>query len=117
MAETARLLRNGKITAIKGLGGFHLSCDARNAEAVHELRRRKARDAMPFALMTRTVSGIARYCHVDAAADDLLQSPAAPMFPHTALRHHACGGRLRPILPLRKSRSSSFQVGCFRPVF
>lgn len=79
VAETARLLRNGKIAAIKGLGGFHLSCDARNAEAVHELRRRKARDAKPFALMARTVAGIARYCHVDAAAADLLASPAAPI--------------------------------------
>ncbi|MBB6252104.1 carbamoyltransferase HypF [Nitrospirillum iridis] len=75
----AALLRAGGIVALKGIGGFHLACDAANAGAVMELRRRKARDAKPFALMARSVEEVGRYCRLDAAARDLLTSPAAPI--------------------------------------
>ncbi|MEE3624072.1 carbamoyltransferase HypF [Nitrospirillum sp. BR 11752] len=75
----AALLRAGGIVAVKGIGGFHLACDAANTAAVTELRRRKARDAKPFALMARTVDEVGRYCQLDDMASTLLLSPAAPI--------------------------------------
>lgn len=75
----AGLLQKGKIVAIKGLGGFHLACDATNAEAVRCLRARKRRDAKPFALMARDVEIIRRYCRVSACEEQLLRSPEAPI--------------------------------------
>jgi hydrogenase maturation protein HypF len=79
IAETARLLRQGKILAIKGLGGFHLACDALNNEAVLELRRRKRRDFKPFALMACNVEEVRRHALVDSAAERALLSPESPI--------------------------------------
>ncbi|MGH8127164.1 MAG: carbamoyltransferase HypF, partial [Gammaproteobacteria bacterium] len=76
---TQRLLREGRIVAIKGLGGIHLACDATNAEAVTELRRRKHRYDKPFALMARDEAMIARYCRVDEVEAGLLRGTAAPI--------------------------------------
>ncbi len=79
IARTAALLRRGAIVAIKGLGGFHLACDATNAEAVARLRARKPRPHKPLALMMTDVAMVRRYCHLNAAAEELLTSPAAPI--------------------------------------
>ena len=76
---TSRLLAGGTIVAIKGIGGFHLACDATNAAAVAELRRRKRRYAKPFALMARDLDVIRRYCSVDLGEAELLTSAAAPI--------------------------------------
>jgi hydrogenase maturation protein HypF len=76
---TRRLLRAGHIVAIKGLGGFHLACDASNARAVERLRERKRREHKPFALMARDAEMIRRYCSVSPAHIALLQAPAAPI--------------------------------------
>ena len=73
------LITTGEIVAIKGLGGFHLACDATNAEAVARLRRLKRRDAKPFALMARDLDVIRRYCTVGADEERALVSPAAPI--------------------------------------
>ena len=77
-------LRGGKIVAIRGLGGFHLACDATNADAVRTLRNRKKRFGKPFALMARDVYAIRRYATVAPEEMTLLQSPAAPIVLLTA---------------------------------
>jgi hydrogenase maturation protein HypF len=73
------LLRSGAVVAIRGLGGFHLACDATNPEAVQRLRQRKHRYGKPFALMARDLNTIRRYCSLTQAEADLLQSPEAPI--------------------------------------
>ncbi|MCL5102896.1 MAG: carbamoyltransferase HypF [Armatimonadetes bacterium] len=73
------LLTSGKVVAIKGLGGFHLACDAMNDEAVRTLRERKGRVSKPFALMVRDMEEAERLCEIDDAARDLLLSPKRPI--------------------------------------
>jgi hydrogenase maturation protein HypF len=72
-------LAAGEILAIKGLGGFHLACDARNAAAVEDLRRRKRRSEKPFALMCRDLAAVERICAVSAADRHALESPRHPI--------------------------------------
>jgi hydrogenase maturation protein HypF len=73
------LLRAGGIGALKGLGGYHLACDARNPAAVAELRRRKHRDEKPFAVMVADMAAAEALCEVDAGERDLLLSPRRPV--------------------------------------
>jgi hydrogenase maturation protein HypF len=73
------LLGYGKILAIKGIGGFHLACDAANGEAVERLRRGKHREDKPFALMANSLDVIKRYCFVSAPEEDLLLSGRRPI--------------------------------------
>ena len=77
--ETRRLLAGGKIVAIKGLGGFHLACDATNEEAVRELRRRKLRVDKPFAIMFPGLEAIEEHCYVGATERSLLRSVERPI--------------------------------------
>jgi len=79
IAEVRELLTDGKIVAIKGLGGFHLACDATNAAAVSELRRRKLRVDKPFALMMPDLETVERHCFVSNAESELLLSAARPI--------------------------------------
>jgi len=79
LAETVRRLCAGEIVAIKGLGGFHLVCDARNAAAVARLRERKQREEKPFALMVANVASLTGRATVSAAEAALLASPARPV--------------------------------------
>ncbi len=79
IAAARRLLVQGRIVAVKGLGGFHLAVDAGNAAAVVRLRQRKRRYHKPFALMARETGVIRRYCAVSGAEQALLESPAAPI--------------------------------------
>lgn len=87
-AAFRQLIRGGAIVAVKGLGGFHLACDARSEEAVARLRQRKRRPAKPFAVMARDLEAARRYVMAGPAAESYLSSPAAPIV----------------ILPLRPAR-------------
>ncbi|BAY44976.1 hydrogenase maturation protein HypF [Scytonema sp. HK-05] len=73
------LLQKGEIVAIKGLGGFHLACDATQEKAVQKLRQRKQRHQKPFALMAKDMEVIEEYCTPNAKERELLESPAAPI--------------------------------------
>lgn len=73
------LLAGGGIVAIKGLGGFHLACDATNEQAVHELRHRKRRSNKPLAVMVRSLADTERLCHIDDAERDLLAGSIRPI--------------------------------------
>lgn len=130
------LLMSGDIVAIKGVGGFHLACDATDAEAVARLRARKRRRSRAFALMARDVEAIRRYCDVSSEEEALLKSPAAPivllraagtalpdavspgldrhgfMLPSTPLHHLMMKGMDRPVV--MTSGNISGQPQCTR---
>ncbi len=72
-------LKEGKILALKGLGGFQLLVDARNTESVQELRQRKHRPHKPFALMYKSIEAIKNDCEVNEIEEQLLTSPPAPI--------------------------------------
>jgi hydrogenase maturation protein HypF len=121
IAGTVARLARGEIVAIKGLGGFHLACDARNATAVARLRRRKAREEKPFAIMLANAASAKTFAEVASEAAKLLESSERPivlvrklagcdraldgvapglawlgvMLPYTALQHLLCRSALR----------------------
>lgn len=107
----ARALLQGRMVAIKGIGGYHLACLARDGGAVRALRRRKERDDKPFAVMVADLAAARRLARVDDAAAALLESPARPivLVPHDRARRlaaevtgaeHALLGLLLPYAPL-----------------
>ncbi|MGI3014715.1 carbamoyltransferase HypF [Shewanella algae] len=79
LAQTIALIEQGKILAIKGLGGFHLICDAGNHDAVTELRRRKCRPAKPLALMMPSIEFAKQYAEGSSAEWQLLSSQERPI--------------------------------------
>jgi hydrogenase maturation protein HypF len=93
IAATLALLREGRVVAIKGLGGFHLACDARNAAAVDRLRQRKQREEKPFAVMAANLASATRWVHASPAAQALLCSAERPIV----------------LMPLREGGASTLQ--------
>jgi hydrogenase maturation protein HypF len=79
IAAASRLLARGAIVAIKGIGGFHLACDAANSAAVSALRGRKRRAAKPFALMARDLEVVRSLCRLSPAEAELLSASIAPI--------------------------------------
>jgi len=75
----AQKIKEGKIVAVKGLGGFHLICDATNKTAVYELRKRKQRPSKPFAMMFKSLEDIEEYCDVNAKDIELITSKEKPI--------------------------------------
>jgi hydrogenase maturation protein HypF len=79
LLAAAAAIREGKIVAVKGLGGFHLMVDARNDEAVRALRERKQREEKPFALMAPSFVKALRHCFASDVERRLLRSPECPI--------------------------------------
>ncbi|MEN6384846.1 MAG: carbamoyltransferase HypF [Phycisphaerales bacterium] len=79
IAKTVQFLKEGKIAAIKGLGGYHLACDAENEPAVKNLRTRKMRDAKPFAMMAESIEKIKQFAIVDEQNENLLKTIESPI--------------------------------------
>ena len=79
VSAAAQLLRDGRIVAVKGLGGFHLACDARNDQAVRALRDKKGRQDKPFAIMVRDMDEAARVAELTDLERSLLISPESPI--------------------------------------
>ena len=77
--KAGELLKNGKILAIRGLGGFQLACDATNQTAVNLLRERKHRPAKPFAVMAMAIGDVKKHSRASADEIELLESPQAPI--------------------------------------
>lgn len=72
-------LRRGEILAVKGLGGFHLACDAANEKSVSRMREWKGRPHKPLAVMCRDIDTAKAYCHICAAEERVLSSPQRPI--------------------------------------
>ncbi|MBO2586820.1 carbamoyltransferase HypF [Shewanella algae] len=89
LAQTIALIEQGKILAIKGLGGFHLICDAGNHDAVTELRRRKCRPAKPLALMMPSIEFAKQYAEGSSAEWQLLSSQERPIVLMAKKQHQA----------------------------
>jgi hydrogenase maturation protein HypF len=90
--ECLRLLEEGRIVAVKGLGGFHLVVDATSEPAVLRLRERKHREEKPFALMAASVSRVREFCRMSRREEALLESPEHPI----VLLERAAGSRIAP---------------------
>jgi hydrogenase maturation protein HypF len=96
LERTRRLLHQGAIVAIKGLGGFHLACAASNDRAVSFLRERKRRSGKAFAIMVKDVAAARGLCHVTEAGRGLLESPRRPI---VLMRRRAEAGLSASVAP------------------
>jgi hydrogenase maturation protein HypF len=105
MQEAIRLLRNGDILAVKGLGGFHIACDASNDAAVKRLRVNKRKSNKPFAVMVPSVEAAERFCAVADAEKNLLTSNKRPVVLLQKTTNHLSGA----VSPNNK------YVGCMLP--
>jgi hydrogenase maturation protein HypF len=97
LLATAEALRAGQIAAVKGLGGFHLPADARNEQAVAELRVRKRRNEKPFAIMFPSYEVALQYCHATGTERRMLRSPESPIVLQRRVRPN--DGLARAIAP------------------
>jgi hydrogenase maturation protein HypF len=75
----ASLLKEGKIIAVKGIGGFHIAVDATNEDSVLELRKRRRRPNQPFAVMSKSINEVKKFAIVSKEEEDLLKSPYKPI--------------------------------------
>ena len=75
----AKAIAAGQIIALKGIGGYHLACDAENEEAVKRLRKKKLRYDKPFAVMLRDIDTVRAYCELSDTEEALLLSPEKPI--------------------------------------
>jgi hydrogenase maturation protein HypF len=106
VGTAARAVRDGLIVAIKGLGGFHLACDAGSSLAIERLRRRKHRDEKPFAVMVESLQAARRIARIDGEEERLLTSVEAPIVLLERLEDAPLAPEIAPENPL---------VGLFLP--
>jgi len=99
LAAAANKLAQGHILAIKGLGGFHLMCDARNSFAVSQLRQRKQRKAKPLAVMMPSIEMAKQYVTGTEAEWQTLSSPERPIVLMQALDEHDLSPEIAPNIP------------------
>ena len=98
LKQVRKLLKKGKIIAIKGLGGFHLAVDASSHDAVKTLRQRKHRDSKPFALMVKDIETAETLTHINESEKKLLLSPSRPIVllnknePHNSISQAVAAG-------------------------
>jgi hydrogenase maturation protein HypF len=109
LERTIHLLKEGNIIAIKGLGGFHIACDATNSQAVERLRLKKRRSNKPFALMAPSIDTIRKFCEVSEEEEVLLTSVKRPIvllnkrqnsLPEAVSPHNPYFGVMLPYTPL-----------------
>ena len=93
-SQVIDVLKSGAIVAVKGLGAFHLAADASNREAVRLLRKRKRRDAKPFAVMARDLEAARQYCRISKSEEQWLLSRQAPIVVMKSLNHPDIPGDL-----------------------
>jgi len=107
--ETIKLLKRGAIVAIKGLGGFHIACDATNEEAVKRLRLKKRKSNKPFGLMAPDIETVRKFCEVSREEETLLLSNKRPIvllkksgndLPEDVSPNNPCIGFMLPYTPL-----------------
>ena len=107
--ETIIFLKQGKILAVKGLGGFHIACDATNKEAVEKLRMKKRKSNKPFALMCPDIGTIRKFCEVSREEEEVLTSNRRPIvllkklsnnLPNAVSPNNPCIGFMLPYTPL-----------------
>ena len=79
ISTVCTLLQDGKIVAVKGLGGYHIACDALNSKSVSLLRKRKYREDKPFAVMMENIETVNKFCFVNAKEETLLLSTQRPI--------------------------------------
>ncbi len=106
MEKAINLLKNGGIVAIKGLGGFHIACDATNDNAVKKLREKKRKSNKPFAVMAPDIENIRRFCHVSDDERKALQSNKRPIVLLCRLDGHVLSGAVSP---------NNMYIGCMLP--
>lgn len=96
LEKSWNILEEGKILAVKGIGGFHIACDPGNSKTLKILRERKGRQAKPFAVMCGDLDTVKKYCHVSKKEEELLISPAAPIVILTRKKNYSLPYELAP---------------------
>jgi hydrogenase maturation protein HypF len=100
IARVAATLKAGLVVAIKGIGGFHLACDATSSEAVERLRVRKRRDEKPFAVMVRDLAQASDIARLDEGERSLLASVERPIVLATRRADSGLAAEVAPNNPL-----------------